>query len=369
MLFVLREYLQDYVSALNVLRYVPFRVVASIVTGLMITWILYPWFIKVLQMKQIGQTIREDGPQSHLEKAGTPTMGGTLMVIAILSAILLWADLTNIYVLMTAFIMLGYAILGFVDDRMKLMRGGGKGVRGKTKLLWQFLLSIVMLSFFFYVLAPDSGYNMRLYFPFFRIDRYWIELPPWLYVLFGSFVIAGFSNAVNLTDGLDGLAILPTISASATFLLLAYVGGATFFGISLSKYLLIPSIPGIAELSVVAGAVIGAGFGFLWYNSYPASIFMGDVGSLALGGGLGCMALFTKNELLSLVIMGIFVLEVISVITQTVSFKLTGKRVFRMAPIHHHYELKGLSEPKIISRFWIVSVLLGLIALASLKLR
>ncbi len=369
MLYWLQDVLRDYLGALNVLRYIPFRLIAAVVTGLSITWVLYPWFIKVLQLKQIGQTIREDGPQSHLSKAGTPTMGGTLMMIAVLVSIALWADLTNVYVLLTSFIVAGYATLGFIDDRMKLMRGGAKGIRGKTKLFWQFVISLSAFGFFFYVIAPDVGFETKLYFPFLRADRFYLELPTWLYVVFASVVVTGYSNAVNLTDGLDGLAILPTISASAVYLVLAYVAGATLAGFSISKYLLIPSIEGIGELSIIAGALIGAGFGFLWYNSYPASIFMGDVGSLSLGGALGCFAVFTKNELLSLIICGIFVLEVVSVVTQTVSFKLTGKRVFRMAPIHHHYELKGLSEPKIITRFWIVSVLLGLIALASLKLR
>jgi phospho-N-acetylmuramoyl-pentapeptide-transferase len=369
MLYLLQENLRDYLGALNVLRYIPFRLIASVVTGLAITWLLYPWFIKVLQLKQIGQTIRNDGPESHFSKAGTPTMGGTLMMIAVLVSIALWSDLSNIYVLLTSFIIAGYAILGFVDDRLKLVRGGGKGISGKTKLFWQFLLSMSMFTFFFYVVAPARGLDTDLYFPFFRADRYWIDMPPWLYVIFASIVVTGYSNAVNLTDGLDGLAILPTTSAAAIFLVLAYVSGATIAGFSLSHYLLIPGIEGIGELAVIAGALIGAGFGFLWYNSYPASIFMGDVGSLSLGGALGCFAVFTKNEFLSLIICGIFVLEAVSVITQTTSYKLTGKRVFRMAPIHHHFELKGHSEPKIIMRFWIISVLLGLLALASLKVR
>jgi phospho-N-acetylmuramoyl-pentapeptide-transferase len=367
MLYLLRDYLADHISVFNVLRYVPFRIIAGIITSLVITWVLYPWFIKVLQLKQIGQTIREDGPEGHLQKAGTPTMGGTLMVIAILVSVVLWGDLSNWYVLLTCFILTGYAILGFVDDRMKLVKG--KGIRGKTKLLWQFILVLAMLSFFFYFVVPRTNYNLHLYFPFLRIDRFYLELPAWLYLVFAAIVIAGTSNAVNLSDGLDGLAIVPSMSSASVYLILAYLSGATFFGKSMSRYLMIPSITGIEELSVVAAALIGAGVGFLWYNSYPASVFMGDVGSLALGGVLGCFAVFTKNELLSLVILGIFVVEAVSVITQTVSYKLTGKRVFRMAPIHHHFELKGYPEPKIITRFWIISFLLGLVALASLKLR
>lgn len=367
MLYLVQDYLTDYISVFNVLKYVPFRIIAGIVTSLVITWVLYPWFIKVLQLKQIGQTIRSDGPERHLQKAGTPTMGGTLMVIAILVSILLWGDLSNWYVLMTCFILLSYAVLGFVDDRLKLTRK--KGIKAKTKLLWQFILVFAMLSFFFYYVEPRTAYNLHLYFPFMRIDRFYIDLPAWVYLIFAAIVIVGTSNAVNLSDGLDGLAIVPSMSSASVYLILAYLSGASFFGKSMSRYLLIPSITGIEELSVVAAALIGAGVGFLWYNSYPASVFMGDVGSLALGGILGCFAVFTKNELLSLIILGIFVLEAVSVITQTVSYKLTGKRVFRMAPIHHHFELKGYPEPKIITRFWIISFLLGLVALASLKLR
>lgn len=367
MLYLLHEYLIEYVSAFNVLRYVPFRIIASIVTSLVITWVLYPWFIKVLQLKQIGETVRDDGPETHAQKAGTPTMGGTLMIVAIMVSVLLWGDLTNPYVLLTCFVMLSYAVLGFIDDRLKLV--SRKGLRGRTKLVWQFVIVFITLGIFFYVVAPDTDFNLRLYFPFLRIDRFYIELHRPVYMIFGAIVIVGTSNAVNLSDGLDGLAIVPTMTASSVYLVLAYISGASFFGKSLSKYLLMPSITGISELTVIGSAVIGAGLGFLWYNSYPASVFMGDVGALALGGILGCFALFTKNELLSLVILGIFVVEAVSVITQTVSYKLTGKRVFRMAPIHHHFELKGYPEPKIITRFWIISFLLGLMALASVKVR
>jgi phospho-N-acetylmuramoyl-pentapeptide-transferase len=370
MFYLLHEWLREHVSSgLNVLRYVPFRAIAAVVTSLMITWLLYPWFIRVLRYRQIGQTIREDGPQDHFKKAGTPTMGGALMIVAILVSVALWADLRNVYVLMTMAITAGYAVLGFMDDWLKLVRGGGRGVRGKTKLFWQFGLALGTMALFFYVLAPEVGYASRVYFPYLRIDRYYTDIPEWAYLVFASIVIVGASNAVNLTDGLDGLAIFPTISSSGVFMIFAYLSGGTLVKAKLVKYLLLPVIPGAEELTVVLSAVIGAGLGFLWYNAYPASIFMGDVGALALGGLLGCVAVFTKNEFLSVIILGVFVLEAVSVITQTVSYKLTGKRVFRMAPIHHHFELKGYPEPKIITRFWIISILLGLVALASIKVR
>lgn len=369
MLFLLYEYLTKIFGPLNVVRYIPFRVIAGVVTALAITWGLYPWFIATLRARQVGQTIREDGPQTHLGKEGTPTMGGALMVVAILVSVVLWGDLTSPYVGLTCAILACYGALGFADDWMKMIRGKGKGLRAKTKLAWQFAVAFIVLAFFFYVVVPGTDYNLRLYFPYLRIDRFWLDLPDWAYLIFGAIVIVGTSNAVNLADGLDGLAIFPTITASSVYLVLAYTSGATFYGKSIAKYLLVPSISGIGELSVLAATIIGAGLGFLWFNSYPAQIFMGDVGALALGGALGCLALFTKNELLSLIILGIFFIEAVSVITQTMSYKLIGKRVFRMAPLHHHFELKGYPEPKIIARFWIISVLLGLIALASIKVR
>ena len=367
MLFQLQESLRELFGPFNVLRYVPFRLIAAAVTSLAITWLLYPWLIRTLQERQVGEKIRDDGPQGHRVKAGTPTMGGALTVVAILVSVILWGDLSNFYVLFTCMIMLGFAALGFVDDRRKLT--GRRGLRGKVKLAWQFVIAGSVLAVFFFVVRPVTDFNTELYFPFLRIDRFYLDLPVWAYFVLAVIVVVGTSNAVNLSDGLDGLAILPTITAASVYLVFAYMSGATIGGFSLSKYLLIPSIAGVNELAIIASGVIGAGLGFLWYNSYPASIFMGDVGALSLGGVLGCLAVFTKNELLSLVILGIFVLEAVSVIAQTVSFKMTGKRVFRMAPLHHHYELKGLPEPKIIIRFWIISLLLGLVALASLKVR
>lgn len=362
----LQEIARDYFGPLNVLRYISFRVIAAMVTSLIVTWVLYPPMIRRLQLRQIGQSIRDDGPKAHLKKAGTPTMGGVLLVIAILMSALLWADLGNVYVLLTCGFVLGFGAIGFVDDWMKVVHK--KGIRAKTKLAWQFVLTLSLMGLFFFVLLP-ADFSTRIYFPFLRIDRYYVEIPIWLYWLFSTIVIVGFSNAVNLTDGLDGLAIFPSITGAAVFLVFAYLSGATLKKFVLANYLLIPALAGANELSIIAAALIGAGIGFLWFNSFPASIFMGDVGSLPLGGTLGAMAVFTKNEFLSVIILGLFVLEAVSVITQTVSFKLTGKRVFKMAPIHHHFELKGWAEPKIITRFWIISVLLGLIALASIKVR
>ncbi len=365
MFYVFFEQLKDIFGPFNVLRYVSFRVVASATTALVITWLLYPWLIKRLQRKQIGEVIREDGPQSHLSKAGTPTMGGTLMVMSILSSVLLWGDLTNIYVLLTMGLTLAFAAIGFVDDSMKLTRR--KGLRARTKLCLQLAVTLVTFGVFFY--WGTNSFDMRIYFPFLRADRYYMEISWWAYTIFATIVVVGFSNSLNLTDGLDGLAIGPTIIAAGTFLVLAYISGAVINKMPLSDYLLVPKVPEAYELAVVLSSLIGAGLGFLWYNSYPAQVFMGDVGSLALGGTLGAVAVFTKNEFLSVIIGGIFVLEAMSVIMQTTSYKLTGKRVFRMAPIHHHFELKGIPETKLVVRFWIVSILLALVALASLKVR
>ena len=365
MFYVFFEQLKDLFGPFNVLRYTSFRVVASTTTALVITWLLYPWLIQRLQRLQIGEVIREDGPQSHFKKAGTPTMGGTLMVVSILSSVLLWGDLTNIYVLLTMGLTLSFAVIGFVDDSRKLM--DGKGLRAKTKLGLQMVITLTTFLAFFYF--AGEGFDTYVYFPFLRADRFYVQIPWWLYAIFATVVVVGFSNAVNLTDGLDGLAIGPTITGAGTFLVLAYISGAVINKLALSDYLLVPNVPEAYELSVVLASLIGAGIGFLWYNSYPAQVFMGDVGSLALGGTLGCAAVFTKNEFLSVVIGGVFVLEALSVIMQTTSYKLTGKRIFRMAPIHHHFEKKGIPETKIVVRFWIVSILLALVALASLKVR
>ncbi|MCA9519824.1 MAG: phospho-N-acetylmuramoyl-pentapeptide-transferase [Myxococcales bacterium] len=363
MFFWIYQMLQDDWSPLRVFKYVPFRTIGSTLTALVITMWLYPWFIRRLRGEKVGETIRDDGPDQHKKKSGTPTMGGSLMLIALILSSLLWANLMNSFVWLILAITFTLGVIGFVDDYQKLRKK--KGITGKTKLALQFVVVGACLGVYSYI----HPFNTKLTIPFLRVDLYGIDLPLWLYLPFAVTYIVGTSNAVNLTDGLDGLAIGPVIIAAGTLLILCYLGGATFMKKSLAEYLRIPAIPQVYELPVVAGAMAGAGIGFLWYNTYPASVFMGDVGSLALGGALGTLAVLSKNELLGVIILGIFVVEAISVITQTVSYKLTGKRVFRMAPIHHHFELKGWAEPKIIVRFWIIAIFLALIAMSSLKLR
>ncbi len=363
----------DSLSFLNVLRYVPFRVLASTMTAMLVTFGLYPWFIRRLQRKQIGQVVRQEGPETHLKKAGTPTMGGALILLALIVSTVLWADPTNSMVWVVTSVTAAYGLIGWVDDARKIRRKSSGGLAGRWKLVLQFAVAIGLCVWLWY---GDSGLGgdwtlirNRLAVPFLAFDRHPVSLPPWLYVAFAAFVIVAMSNAVNLTDGLDGLAIGPVMVNAGTYMILAYLAGAVLFGKDLAAYLQIAPIASAGELSVYCGAVIGAGFGFLWYNTYPAQVFMGDVGSLALGGGLGSLAVVTKNELLSLLLGGIFVLEAVSVVTQVVSFKLTGKRVFLMAPIHHHYEKKGWAEPKVIVRFWIIAIMLALASLATLKLR
>jgi phospho-N-acetylmuramoyl-pentapeptide-transferase len=342
-------------------------------SAMVLTFLLAPWFIRELRRKQIGQVVRDVGPETHRAKAGTPTMGGALILLSLLLPTVLWADLRNPFVLATTAVTAGYGVIGYLDDYLKIKKKTSGGLPGRYKLIGQALIGGAAIGYTFLLPAklPVDWFAIRhqLAFPFAAFSRYSIELPIAAYVVFALFVVVGTSNAVNLTDGLDGLAIGPVMTCSATYLIWAYVTGATIAGFSLATYLDIPHIASVGELAVYCGAVLGAGIGFLWYNTYPAQVFMGDVGSLALGGGLGMLAVFTKNELLSLLLGGIFVVETLSVITQVASFKLTGKRIFLMAPIHHHYEKKGWAEPKIIVRFWIVSILLALVSLASLKLR
>lgn len=379
MLFELFFWLKDYFGPLNVFRYVSFRTVAAMITALGMSLLLYPWFIRRLQQHEIGQVIRDDGPESHLSKAGTPTMGGVLLLFAVVSSTLLWADLSNPYVGIILAITVLFGVVGFFDDYMKLRGQSSAGLSGKLRLLIEFAVAGAAMFLMFKLSAFD--YSTTLYLPFVSTEKFALELPLWIYIPFAMLVIVGTSNAVNLTDGLDGLAIGPVIVAAGTFLILAY-SSATVLGyeeivngvtvtqkFDLAKYLMIPKVDGAQELAIFCAAIIGAGVGFLWYNSFPAQVFMGDVGALSLGGALGSLAVITKHELLSTIIFGIFLLEAISVITQTASYKLTGKRVFRMAPIHHHFEMKGWPEPKIIVRFWIIAIVLNLVALASLKLR
>lgn len=364
---------QPGLSFLNVLRYVPFRVLAATMTGMLIAFGMYPWFIRKLQSKQIGQVVRKEGPASHFSKAGTPTMGGALILLAVIVSTLLWANPTDMMVWVVTAITALYGAIGYIDDAAKVSKKSTGGLAGRYKLILQFLIAFAICGYLYYGtegLASDwLALRYRLAVPFLAFEKHPISFAPWAYVLFAAFVIAGTSNAVNLTDGLDGLAIGPVMINAATYLILSYLAGVTIFGHEMARYLDIPSIASASELSIYCGAVIGAGVGFLWFNTYPAQVFMGDVGSLALGGGLGALAVLTKNELLSIILGGIFVVEAVSVIGQVAVFKLTGKRIFLMAPIHHHFEKLGWAEPKVIVRFWIISIMLALASLATLKLR
>jgi phospho-N-acetylmuramoyl-pentapeptide-transferase len=360
-------------SFLNVLRYVPFRVLAATMTAMLITFGLYPWFIRHLQSKQIGQVVRKEGPQSHFSKAGTPTMGGALILLALVMGTVLWADPENPMVWLVTAVTALYGGIGYIDDARKVRRKDTGGLAGRYKLLLQFLVAFAVLGYLWFGeggLPSDwLAIRDRLSVPFLAFDKHPIALPTALYFAIACVYLVGMSNAVNLTDGLDGLAIGPVMINAATYGVLAYVAGLVVFGNDLAAYLHIPSIQSAGELAIFCGALIGAGVGFLWFNTYPAQVFMGDVGSLALGGGLGMLAIVTKNEFLSVVLGGIFFLEAVSVVTQVTSFKLTGKRVFLMAPIHHHFEKKGWPEPRVIVRFWIIAIMLALASLATLKLR
>lgn len=360
-------------SALNVLRYTPFRAIMATLTAMAMCFVLAPWFIRTLQSKQIGQVVRDDGPDSHKIKAGTPTMGGALILLAVLVPTALWADVQNVFVVATAAVTAGYGFIGYLDDRMKIQGANSKGLAGRYKLLGQFAIGGGAVGYLFLSQSgvPQRWIDLRtrLSIPFLAFEKHPIDLPVWAYVLFALLVVVATSNAVNLTDGLDGLAIGPVMINAGAYMVWAYIAGSVLFGKPLAGYLDIAGIPEMTELAIFCAAVIGAGIGFLWYNTYPAQVFMGDVGSLSLGGGLGMVAVLTKNELLSVLLGGVFVLEAASVITQVVSFKLFGRRVFLMAPIHHHFEKKGWPEPRIIVRFWIISILLALVALSSLKLR
>jgi len=357
------------VPGANVFRYISFRTAWGILTSLAVAYLAYPWFIDFMKRRKAAQIIRDDGPESHLlTKIGTPTLGGVPMIAAVTLSVLLWARLDNPAVWAVLIVMLGYGAIGFADDWLKLSKRSSAGLAGRLKIAGQLLVGGSVLGWAWWAGFLDA----TLVIPFFKggtlnFAELWPGAPDLsgLYLLFALFVLVAASNGVNLTDGLDGLAIGPVMTSAATYGLLAYLAGHATF----ASYLGIPHVPDSAELTVVAMSVVGVGLGFLWYNAYPASIFMGDVGSLALGGVLGTLAVLTKNEILFVLVGGIFVLETMSVIIQVVSFKTRGKRVFEMAPIHHHYEKKGWSEPKIIVRFWIISVILALIALSTLKLR
>ncbi|WP_395815655.1 phospho-N-acetylmuramoyl-pentapeptide-transferase [Devosia sp.] len=361
MLYFLGQ-LGESLAAFNVFRYITFRTAGAVVTALFFVFLFGPGMIASLRIRQgKGQPIREDGPQSHLlTKKGTPTMGGLMILSGAVISTLLWSNLSNGYVWCVLFVTIGFGAIGFYDDYLKVKRMSHNGFSGRQRLLLEALIAIIAC----YVISilGEPGSSTSLFFPF--VKGLAVNLG-WFFLLFGGFVIVAAGNSVNLTDGLDGLAIVPVMVAAACFGLIAYLVGSVTF----SDYLLINNVPGTAELSVVCGALIGAGLGFLWFNAPPAQIFMGDTGSLALGGALGTIAVATKHEIVLAIIGGLFVLEAVSVIVQVASFKLTGKRVFRMAPIHHHFEHLGWTESQVVIRFWIISFVLALIGLSSLKLR
>ena len=378
LLYPLRT-MSPHLSWLNVLRYIPFRTIMATLTAMVMAFTMGPWFIRRLQEKQIGQVVRDDGPQSHLSKRGTPTMGGSLILFTMVVPTALWADATNAFVWLTLIVTVSYGVVGFLDDYLKIKHKNSGGLAGRYKLVGQTLVAGAVVGYLFlgkgsWLPADWIQHRDHLALPF-RAWRHAIAVPVGVYIAFGMFLVVATSNAVNLTDGLDGLAIGPVIINAATYLVLAYVTGLTLGNFDIARYLDIPPLRSTGELAVLCGAMIGSGVGFLWYNTYPASVFMGDVGALALGGSLGMLALVTKNEFLSVLLGGVFVVETVSVIIQTAYFQYTrrttgtGKRIFLMAPIHHHFEKKGWAEPKVIVRFWIISMMLALVSLSSLKLR
>jgi phospho-N-acetylmuramoyl-pentapeptide-transferase len=358
MLYHFLQGLSEHISVFNVFRYITFRAFISFFTAFFVCYLWGPKFIQHLVKKHFGQTVRDDGPQSHLKKQGTPTMGGVLMLTSICISALMWTDVANSLVAVTLIVTMSFGAIGYVDDWLKVNKKNTKGLPGKLRLSLEFFVVISTTA----LLVHLGEINTLVYVPFFK--QFSVDLG-WFYPLFAGLVVVGTANAVNLTDGLDGLAIVPVIIVAATLGVFAYVTGHK----EIAGYLNIPHLVGASELATLAASVMAAGLGFLWFNTYPAQVFMGDVGSLSLGGFLGIMAVFTNNELLMIVLGGVFVIEALSVITQVISFKLTGKRVFKMAPIHHHFELKGLDETKIIVRFWIISILLAVLSLATLKLR
>jgi phospho-N-acetylmuramoyl-pentapeptide-transferase len=347
------------ISWLNVFRYITFRTILSTLSALMIVFFFGEWVIHRLRAMQVGQHIREDGPPNHKGKAGTPTMGGCLIIPIVMISTLLWVELKNVYVWLVLFVLATFGLIGFMDDYLKTVRKSSKGLTAKGKFSLQVLVALIVAV----ILYLQPGFDARLYFPFFK------AMTPdlgWAYILLTVFIIVGASNAVNLTDGLDGLAIGPIVIAFTTYLVFSYLAG----NVKIAGYLQIPYVAGTGELTVLCGAVVGAGLGFLWYNAYPADLFMGDVGSLPLGATLGTVAVMTKQEFVLVLVGGIFVVETLSVIFQVAYFKMTGgRRIFRMAPLHHHFELKGWPESKVTVRFWIIAIVLALLSFSTLKLR
>jgi phospho-N-acetylmuramoyl-pentapeptide-transferase len=371
----------DKLGMLRVFRYTSTRILAAAITALLLSFVIGPWFIERLKARQIGETIRSDGPQTHKKKAGTPTMGGSLILFCLAVATLLWADLRNQFVWLALTITVAFGAIGFADDYAKVAKKNKKGISGALRLGLEFGISGAAMAYLYYSKLMPDDVRLHIQLPFTNFYEQGLALPGWLYATLGAIVVVGAANAVNLTDGLDGLAIGPSIMNAGVFLVLAYISGVptTIIGthgpVTLAQYLHVAHIAGVEEIAVFAAALFGAGVGFLWYNAYPAQVFMGDVGALSIGGAIGMMAVVSKNELVLLIAGGLFVIETLSVIIQRGAFKLTkalsgtGKRVFAMAPIHHHYELKGWDEPKIIVRFWLVSLVFALLALGTLKLR
>ncbi len=360
MLLWLTEYLAQFNSGFNVFSYLTLRIILGVLTSLFISFLFGPYLIRRLTHNQIGQSIRDDGPQTHLEKSGTPTMGGLLILISITFSTLCWADISNRYVLVVTIVTLLFGIIGLIDDYKKVVNNDPKGLSAKYKYAAQSAVGLGAAIYLFQ--SATLPVETQLIVPF--VKSLVFDLG-WLYVVLTYFVIVGSSNAVNLTDGLDGLAILPTVLVAGALAIFAYATGHVRF----AEYLGIPYVPGVGEVAIFCGAIAGAGLGFLWFNTYPAQVFMGDIGALALGAALGVVAVVVRQELALFIMGGVFVMETVSVILQVSSYKLTGKRIFKMAPLHHHYELKGWPEPRVIVRFWIVTVILVLIGLASLKIR
>jgi len=360
MLVLLAEYLSQLNSGFTVFQYITVRGIMGILTALIVSLVIGPTMIRRLNYHQIGQVVRTDGPESHFSKAGTPTMGGALILVSIAFSTLLWADLRNVYVWVVMLVTLFFGAIGWVDDYRKVFRKDPRGLPARWKYLWQSVAGLGAALFLYYT-ATDPVQTAYIV-PFFKDVALDVGI---LYIVITYFVIVGASNAVNLTDGLDGLAILPTVMVGGALGIIAYLSGHAEF----SNYLHIPFVTGAGELVIFCGALVGAGLGFLWFNTYPAQVFMGDVGALALGAALGIVAVISRHEIVLFIMGGIFVMETVSVILQVASFKLTGKRIFKMAPIHHHFELKGWPEPRVIVRFWIITVMLVLFGLATLKLR
>jgi len=383
MLLWLSEHLSREVRGFNVFGYITLRAVLAMMTALVISFVVGPRMIAWLTRMRIGQTVRVDGPQTHLTKAGTPTMGGALILVSIVITTLLWADLDNRFVWVVLLVTLGFGAVGWVDDWRKVVARNPKGLPARAKFFWQSLIGVIAAVYLaFSVSAPSNGTFVQLFLawvesgfaaglspkadlivPFFKTVSY--PLGVWGFMALSYFVIVGTSNAVNLTDGLDGLAIMPTVMIGAALGIFAYVSGNAVF----ARYLGFPHIPGAGELAVICGAMGGAGLGFLWFNAYPADVFMGDVGALALGAALGAIAIIVRQEIVLFIMGGVFVVETLSVMIQVASFRTTGRRVFRMAPLHHHYELKGWKENQVVVRFWIITMLLVLFGLSTLKLR